>query len=96
MSKTSSFKDTEKKHDVYRGKDYIKKICESLRQHAMKRRNFKKKKIKSLINEQHKSHENEKICYICKEKFEDKYTKLRDYNDHTDEYRGATHSICNL
>ena len=65
----------------------------------MKRRNFKKKKNinkKSLINEQHKSHENEKICYICKEKFEDKYTKLRDYCDHTDEYRGATHSICNL
>ena len=28
--------------------------------------NFKKKKIKSLTNEQQESYENAKICYICK------------------------------
>ena len=37
--------------------------------------NFKKKKLKLLTNEQHKSYENVKICYICKGIFEDKYTE---------------------
>ena len=31
-----SFKSIENKHDVYRGKDCMKKFCESLRKHAMK------------------------------------------------------------
>ena len=41
--------------------------------------------MKSLTNEQQKSYENEKICYICKGKFEyehakDKiYRKVRDH-----------------
>ena len=48
---------------------------ESLRQHAMKIMKLKKKKMKLLPNEQQKSHENGKFCYICKEKFEDKYAK---------------------
>ena len=53
-----------------------------------------------LINEQQKSYENAKICYICKEIYEDKhakdkkYCKVRDY--YPGEYRSATHSICNL
>ena len=42
----------ENKHDVYRGKDCMKKFCGFLREHAMKIINFKKKKIKSLTKEQ--------------------------------------------
>ena len=49
MSTTSSFKSIENKHDVYRGKDCMKNFCESLRDHAMKIINFKKKK-KNVIN----------------------------------------------
>ena len=45
MSKISSFKSIEKRHNVYRGKDCMKKFCESLRVHAMKIINFKKKKL---------------------------------------------------
>ena len=43
-----------------------------------------------------------KICYICKEKFEDKcakdkkYCKIRDHSHYTGEYRGAAQSIYNL
>ena len=37
--------------------------------------NFKKKKMKLLTKEQQESYENAKICYICKEKFENKYLK---------------------
>ena len=42
-----------------------------------------------------------KICYICKEKFENKhlkdkkYRKVRDHCHYTGTYRGAAHSICN-
>ena len=41
-------------------------------------------------------------CYICKDKFEDKYIKdkkyckVRDHCHYTSEYRGAADSICNL
>ena len=52
MSTISSFKSIEYRHDVYRGKDCIKKFCESLREHAMKTMNFKKKKMKILTKEQ--------------------------------------------
>ena len=31
--------------------------------------------MKLLTKEQQKSYQNAKICYICKEKFEDKYEK---------------------
>ena len=36
MSTLLSFKSIKNKHDVCRSKDYMKKFCESLRQHTMK------------------------------------------------------------
>ena len=66
MSTISSFRSIENKHDVYRGKDCMKKFCEFLREHAMKIINFKKKKMKLLTKEQQESYENTKICYTCK------------------------------
>ena len=89
-------------HDVYRGKGCMKKFCESLREHAMKISNFKKKKMKLLTTKQQESYENAEICYSCKEKFENKYLKdknhgkVRDHCHYTGEYRSAVHSICNL
>ena len=55
-----------------------------------------------LTKEHQESYKNAKICYICKEKFENryvedkKYRKVRDLYHYTEEYRGAVHSICNL
>ena len=49
MSTISSFRSIENKHDVYRGKDCMKKLCEFLREHAIKIINFKKKK-NEIIN----------------------------------------------
>ena len=101
-STISSFKNIESKHDVYRGKDSMKNFCESLREHAMKIINSKKKKNEVIKKEQQESYENAKICSVCKEKFDNKYfkdekhDKVRDYCHYTEEYRGAAHSICNL
>ena len=102
MPTVSSFKSIEHQHDVYRGKDCIKKFCEFLREHSMKITNFETKKMKLLTKEQEKSYENAKICYICEEKVENKYLKdkkyhkVRDHCHYTEEYRGTGHSICNL
>ena len=102
MSTISSFKSIRIKHDVGRVKYFMKNFCESLREHAMRIINFKNKKMKLLTNEQEKSYQNPKICYICKGKFEDKhakdmnYCKVRDHCYYIGEYRGAIHSICNL
>ena len=68
----------------------------------MKIISFKKKKMKLLTKEQQESYENAKICYICKEKFENiylnnkKYYKVRHHCHYTGEYRGSAHSTCNL
>ena len=56
MSTKSSFKDIENKHEVYRGKDCMKNIFESLREHEMKIINFKNKKMKWLTNKQQESY----------------------------------------
>ena len=53
----------------------MKKLCEFLREHIMKIISFKKEKMKLLTKEQQESYENAKICYICQEKFENKYQK---------------------
>ena len=58
MSKILSFQSKANKLDVNRGKDYMKKFCESLREQAMEIINFKKKKMKLRTNEQQKSFEN--------------------------------------
>ena len=58
--------------------------------------------MKLLKKDQKRSHVNAKICYICKEKFENKYLKdkkyhkVRDHCHYTGEYRGAAHSMYNL
>ena len=98
LMSTISFKSVENKYDVYRGKDFMKK---SFREHAVQIISFKKKKMKLLIKEQQESYEYAKICYICKEKLENKYVEdkkyciVRDHCHFTEEYRGAAHGICN-
>ena len=63
---------------------------------------YKGEKIKFLTKEKQESDENPKICYICKEKFENKYLtdknyhKVRDHCHYAGEYRGAAQSTCNL
>ena len=87
-------------NDEYRGKDCMKRFCESLREHSVKIINLKRMKL--LTKEHQESYENAKVCYINKEKFEKKYVKdkkyrkVRDHCHYTRQYRGAAHIICNL
>ena len=74
MSTILSFKSKENNHDLYRGKDCMKMFCESFREHALKII-LKRKKLKLLTQEQQESYENTDICYIWKEKLQNKYVK---------------------
>ena len=51
VSTVSSFKNIENKHDVYRGKDCMKKFCEFLREHAMEKIILKKEVTNKLTAE---------------------------------------------
>ena len=79
-----------------------KSFVESLREDTVKIIHFKKTKLKLLTKEQQESNENVKICYICKEKFKNKYVKdgkyckVRDHCHYTGKFRSAGHSLCNL
>ena len=75
MSIISSFTSIKNKHNLCRAKDCMNKCFETLREHAMKMINFKKKNMRLFTKEQQESYENAKTCYICKEKFENKYLK---------------------
>ena len=55
-----------------------------------------------LTEEELKSHEDSKVCYICGKRIlknlskSMNYRKVRDHCHYTSKYRGASHSICNL
>ena len=66
MSSKSSFKDIEDKHNVYRGKDSLKKFCESLREQAIKITNFKMKKMSLLTNKHAKKMQKECTVFVKK------------------------------
>ena len=79
----------------------MKKFYEYLRERTVEITNFKKMKL--LTNKQQKSYRNAKICYICKDKFEDKHViKIKIKNivklGTTLIILGniAVHSVCNI
>ena len=69
MSTILLFGSIENKYDVYVEKDCMKTFRKPSREHALAIINFLKMKL--LTNEQQKSYQNAKLCYICKERFQD-------------------------
>ena len=77
----------------------MKKSCKDLRTHATEIINYENKKMISLTIKEEIYHNKQKICYICKNKFnknDKKEQKVRDHCHYTGIYRGAAHNICNL
>ena len=64
MSTIWGFDHIENKHTLYLGKDYMKKFCTSLREHAKNIIDFEKKKMLQLKKEELKLHQDAKLCYI--------------------------------
>ena len=80
----------------------MKTFCESLGGRAVEIINFEQKNMIPMTKEPRELHEKSKICYVCKRKFVQKYTKNRNYcksRNHcyyTGKYGVAAHSIRNL
>ena len=97
-----SFDKSKSKLNYYRGEDCMTKFCKDLREHATKIINYEKRDMIPLTKkeeENSKSNNNQKVCYICKKEFDKsdkKHYKVRDHCHYTGKYRGAAHNICNL
>ena len=78
------------------------KVCNDLRQHAMKIIDYEKKEMIPLTDEENKSYEKQNVCYICQKEFNTddddykQYHKVRDHCHYTGKFRRAAHNICNL
>ena len=79
----------------------MKKFCTSLREQAKKIIDFEQKKMLPLTKEVLKSHQDAKVCYICRKRIFKKlsksinYEKVRDHCNYTGKYKGTAHSNCN-
>ena len=100
ISRMSSFKTIENKHDVYRGKDSMKLFCESLKEPTMKMTNFKKKKNEDFNKRAAGNiRKCNKFVIFVKKNFENKhaedkkYRKVRDHCHYTGIYRDDAHDI---
>ena len=64
-----SFDKRENKLNYYRGKDCIENLCKKIQESAMEIINHKEKEMIPLTHEENNFHNEQEVCYICKEKF---------------------------
>ena len=64
----------------------MKSFCLDLREHVTKIINYEKKEMILLTDEENKSYENQKHCYICKKRFTKDNRKVRDHCHYTGKY----------
>ena len=86
-------------------KTVMEMFSKDLRNQAIKIINYEKKEMIPLTDDENKSYEKQKVCYICKKEFctnkndENEFklnNKVRDHCHYTGKLRGAAHNICNL
>ena len=101
----SLFDSKQNKRSFYRGRDYIEKFCEDLKELATKVINYEEKEMIPLTDSENKFYEEQDVCHICQNKFcydkneKKKFKscqKIRDHCHYTGKFKGAAHSICNL
>ena len=89
-----SFDKSKSKLNYYRGEDCMTKFCKDLRENIEK--TYEKKDMIPLTKKEEENYNNQKVCYICKKKFDEidkKYYKVRDHYHYTGKYRGVAHNI---
>ena len=59
-----SFDLTENKLDCYKGENGMARFCKDLRENALKIIDYEKKEIIPLTDEENKSYEKQKVCFI--------------------------------
>ena len=94
-----SFDESKNKLNYYRKDDCINKFCKDLREYITKIINYEKKKMIPLTTKEKIYHNKQKICYVCKNQFnnnDQKNYKVKDHCHYTGKYRGAAHNICKL
>ena len=92
MSAISTFKSIENKHNVYGGKDCMKKFCEFLREHTIGRFNFKKNNVIKKQTAKIKNEMQKSVIFVKKSL---KINMLRIKSIVTGKYRSSVRSICN-
>ena len=93
-------------HNVYRGKDCIKKFCKDLKELGTKITNYKEKEMIPLTDNENKFDEEQKknVPYVKKSfvRIKMKKRKFKIYQNYryhchyTGKFRGAAHIICSL
>ena len=66
ISTISAFDGIPTNHDEYRGKKWMKKFFESLKEYRIKIINFENNEMIPLANKEHEPNLNQANCYICK------------------------------
>ena len=97
-----SFDASKNEHSYYREQNCMKKLCEKIKDQAMKIVSYEEKEMIPLTDEETKFYEKQKVHHICKEQFStDKntfklYHKIRDQCHYSRKFRGVALNICNL
>ena len=84
---------------LYRGKDYLEKFCDYIRQEANRLYHmFPEKPMNPLTSKQWKKYSKASMYYICYKQFGDpkKGPKVHDHCHYTGCYREPAHRNCNL
>ena len=96
MSTIWGFDPIEDKHTLYCRKDSMKKFCTSLKEHAKNIIDFEKKC--TVSKKRSKTHQDAKVCYICRKRILTKFPKdrnrrkVRDHCHYTGKYE-AQHIV---
>ena len=69
LSLITSFDSKENKRNFYRGKDYIKRFCNDLKELGMNIVDYEEKYMIPVTDNENQFYESLKVCHICKRGF---------------------------
>ena len=91
-----SFDKTKNKLSYYRDKDCMKVFYKILKEQVERNLLEKKKEMMPLTDEENRSHENQKLCHVCRKLFTKDDKKVKDHCHFIGKYTGAAHNGCDM